>query len=280
MTSHRVVSGDGTTIAYEKHGHGPALILVDGAFCCRTMGPMPKLAHLLAPSFTVYLYDRRGRGESENREPYAIARELEDIAALMEVASGSAHLLGMSSGAALVIHAAASGLPVNRLVLYEPPFITQKQFRRPPADYRATLQAMIDGNRRGDAASFYLTSVIGMPSVVTFGIRLSPLWKKMKAIAHTLPYDAEIMNDFELPLARLSLIRIPTLVVGGEKSPAMLRASVQATAAQLVRGSAVLLPKQTHNVRPNVLAPVVNDFLNSADQHIRIDNNVRVNHLS
>jgi pimeloyl-ACP methyl ester carboxylesterase len=280
MATQKILSHDGTAIAYEKSGQGPALILVDGAFCYRAMGPMPKLAPILAQHYTVFLYDRRGRGESENREPYAIAREVEDLAALMEVAGGSAHLLGMSSGAALAIYAAASGLPVNRLVLYEPPFITQQQFRHPPADYRATLQAMIDGNRRSEAAAFYLTSVIGMPSVVTFAIRLSPLWKKMKAIAHTLPYDAEIMNDFELPLARLSLIRIPTLVVGGEKSPPMLRASVQATAAQLATGTPLFLPKQTHNVRPEVLAPAVIGFLNAPDQHKWIDNNVRVNHLS
>jgi pimeloyl-ACP methyl ester carboxylesterase len=263
MATQKILSHDGTAIAYEKSGQGPALILVDGAFCYRGMGPMPKLAALLAPHFSVYLYDRRGRGVSENGRPYAIEREVEDIAALMSVAGGSAHLLGISSGAALVMYAAASDLPVNKLVLYEPPYITQKEFRRPPADYRATLRAMIDRGQRSGAATFYLTAVIGMPLIVALGIRLSPLWKKMKAIAHTLPYDAEIMKDFTLPTELLALIKAPTLVAGGEKSPAMLNAAVTATAEKLQYGTSLFLSKQNHNVSPEALAPAIINYLNA-----------------
>src|SRR5437879_4691813 len=117
-----VTSRDGTRIAYDKRGSGPALILVDGAFCYRAFGPMPKLAELLSDRFTVYNYDRRGRGDSSDTKPYAVAREVEDLAALFEAAGGSAFLYGISSGAALALRAAGNGLAVRKLAVYEPPF--------------------------------------------------------------------------------------------------------------------------------------------------------------
>ena len=119
-----VISKDGTRIAYERMGSGPAVVLIDGALCSRAFGPMPKIAALLKDHFTVYLYDRRGRGESGDTQPYSKAREVEDIGALVQAAGGAAFAVGLSSGAALALEAAASGLPLRKLAVYEPPFVT------------------------------------------------------------------------------------------------------------------------------------------------------------
>ena len=147
-----VRSKDGTTIAYERSGNGPALILVDGALCSRAFGPSPKLAPLLARHFTVYAYDRRGRGQSGDTQPYSPAREVEDIAALIEAAGGSAFLLGLSSGGALALEAAASGLPVNKVVAYEPPYVDDSG-QRGGAAHEGATQASARGRqprRRGE----------------------------------------------------------------------------------------------------------------------------------
>jgi len=163
-----LTSSDGTTIAFDRVGEGPPVILVDGAFCSRAFGPMPKLALLLADSFTVIHYDRRGRGDSGDEKPYAVEREIEDLDALIREAGGSAHVLGMSSGAVLALEAAASGLGIASLALWEPPFVAVSDSgHRAPEDSVARLTRMIADDRRGEAVRFYLTQVMGAPASCT-----------------------------------------------------------------------------------------------------------------
>jgi pimeloyl-ACP methyl ester carboxylesterase len=258
----RVISKDGTAIAFERSGAGPAIILVDGALCSRSFGPTPKLAPLLARNFTVFTYDRRGRGESGDTAPYAKEREIEDIDALIREAGGSAFVLGMSSGAALGLLAAASGLNITKLALYEPPFMVEGETRRPPTDHEPHLRQMILLGRRGDAIKYFMRDVVGMPTIFIIAMPfVFPIWSKLKAVAHTLPYDASVMEDYSLPAKRISSITMPTLVMDGEKTDARLRRSAQAVAVALPNAEHLTLQGQTHNVSAAVLAPVLVNFL-------------------
>lgn len=256
-----VTSKDGTTIAYDRVGEGPPVILVDGAFCSRAFGPMPKLAPLLADRFTVIHYDRRGRGDSGDAKPYAVEREIEDIGALIQEIGGPAHVFGASSGAALALGAAAGDLGIVSLAMYEPPFVAVSDSgHRAPPDSVARLTRMIAEDRRGEAVKFYLTQVIGAPRIMYYGMRLTPVWPKMKAVAPSLPHDAEVMGDFLPPSGRLGSYAVPTLVIGGGKSPAELREAARA-AANAIPGSRLrTLEGQTHNVSVKALAPVLTEF--------------------
>jgi len=262
----RVISRDGTAIAFEKSGAGPAIILVDGALCSRSFGPTAKLAPLLARHFTVFSYDRRGRGESADTAPYAKEREVEDIDALIREAGGSAFVLGLSSGAALALLAAGSGLNITKLALYEPPFMVDNDARKPPADHEARLKQLIGADRRSDAVKFFMRDVAGMPAVFAAAMPLMfPVWSKLKAVAHTLPYDAAVMGDYGLPAERIA--SIPTLVMDGEKTDVRLRHAVQATAGVLRHAQHLTLKGQTHNVSAASLAPVLVKFLGGCGPH-------------
>jgi pimeloyl-ACP methyl ester carboxylesterase len=256
-----VQSRDGTAIAYEQIGRGPALVLVDGALCSRSFGPMPKLAPLLARDFTVFMYDRRGRGASGDTKPYAREREVEDVAALIEEAGGEAFVLGLSSGAALALEAAASGLNITKLVLYEPPFMVDA----PPAahaGHEARLAALIAAGRRGDAVRYFMRTMVGLPAVFVVMMRLMPrVWRQLEAVAHTLPYDAAVMGDYSLPSRRLAAVSTPALVMDGEKTDRRLRRAVEAVAGVLPNAERRTLKGQTHNVKAEVLAPAVVEFL-------------------
>jgi pimeloyl-ACP methyl ester carboxylesterase len=253
---------DGTTIAYDTTGRGPALILVDGAFCTRTFGPSPKLAPLLADQFTVVTYDRRGRGDSSDTAPYDIERELDDLRALIEVVGGSAHLLGFSSGGILALRAAAAGLPITKLAVYEPPFDTgQVEGHRVPPDAVVQLTELIAAGRRGPAVKYFLTRIMGAPAAFYYAMRLMPMWPKMKAVASSLPHDAAIVTAEAGQQPRyLASIDQPILAVGGAKSSAMLQAAVRCVADGARRGEHRLLAGQTHNVSTKVLAPLIRDF--------------------
>jgi pimeloyl-ACP methyl ester carboxylesterase len=258
-----VTSRDGTTIAFECRGSGPPLILVDGALCSRAFGPMPKLAPLLAGHFRVYMYDRRGRGSSADTKPYAKEREVEDLDALIGEAGGSANVLGLSSGASLALEAAASGLAIEKLAVYEPPYMISPQdsARHAKAAHEAHLVRLIAAGRRGDAVKYFMRDMVGVPAIFVFMMRFMPgVWSKLEAAATTLPYDAAIMGDFSLPEQRLARIRTPTLVVGGGKSEARLRAAVDAAAKAIPNAQQRTLKGQTHNVKPEALAPVVTEF--------------------
>jgi pimeloyl-ACP methyl ester carboxylesterase len=254
-----VISKDGTRIAYHKTGSGPVIILVDGAFCSKDFGPMAKLAPLLSKSFTTISYDRRARGESGDTKPYSVAREIEDIEALIKIAGGQASLFGISSGAILCIHAVAAGVNVNKIALLEPPYVGNKNGKR-PADAVQQLSRMIAENKKGDAVKFYLTKVIGVPAIFAFILRLTPNWPKMKAIAPSLPYDAAICGDFNLPVKQLASIKLPAIVIDSTKSPAMLRDAVKAVADALPNGKQISLNGKVHDVPPEILVPALTEF--------------------
>src|SRR5688572_4094273 len=251
----QVRSKDGTTIAYERSGSGPPLILVDGALCSRAFGPSPKLAPLLARHFAVYVYDRRGRGESGDTPPYSPAREVEDIAALIEAAGGSASLLGLSSGGALALEAAASGLSITKVVAYEPPYVDDAGQRGGDA-HEAELRNLLARGNRGGAVTYFMKDMVGAPAPVVVLMRLVPwVWRKLKAVAHTLPYDASVMTQFRIPRARFAAIATPTLVMHGSKTDDRLKNAARMIAAVVPGARHRELAGQTHNVKPAVLTP-------------------------
>jgi pimeloyl-ACP methyl ester carboxylesterase len=256
----KVISKDGAVIAFSRSGHGEPIILVDGALCSRSFGPMPKLARLLAPYFTVINYDRRGRGESGDTPAYAAEREVEDLQALIGEVGGSASLFGASSGAVLALTAAASGLNVKKLAMYEPPLVADSAGHHPPADSEAQLRQLIAEGGRGDAVRFFIVDMVGMPAVSVYIMRLLPIWSKLKAVAHTLPYDAAILRDYSVPKKIAASITAPTIVIGGEKSQVELRDAVRGLAAAIPGARQIMLKGQTHNVSAKVLAPVLVEF--------------------
>jgi pimeloyl-ACP methyl ester carboxylesterase len=260
-----VTSKDGTTIAFDRSGEGPAVILVGGAIQHRAIDSnTARLAELLAPKFTVYHYDRRGRGDSGDTAPYAIEREVEDIDALIQDAGGSAALFGMSSGAVLILEAADRGLAITKLALYEPPFMIDDSRPPLPEDYRERLTRMLAEGRRGDAVELFMTEAVGVPADAVASMRGAPFWSGLESVAHTLPYDDAIMGDTTsgapLPAERWATVTIPTLVIDGGESPAWARNAVQAIVDVLPRGQRHTLEGQTHQVDSDVLAPVVEDF--------------------
>jgi pimeloyl-ACP methyl ester carboxylesterase len=262
MPTSRATSRDGTSIAYERMGSGPALILVDGALCSRGFGPMPKLAPLLADRFTVYMYDRRGRNESGDTAPSGKAREIEDIAALVDLAGGRAALLGLSSGAALAMEAAAAGLPITGVVAYEPPYVEPDGSTRGRAHPGRLAEVLARGDR-GGALKYFMRVMVGVPAPFVIFMQLMPMWRRLKTVAHTLPYDCAAMGDFTVPRSRLAGVAVPTLVMHGSKTNARLKDAAGAVAAAIPGARAQSLEGQTHNVSAAVLAPVAADFLRS-----------------
>ncbi len=261
-----VTSKDGTTIAFDRSGEGPAIVLVGGAFQHRAIDPSTaRLAELLAPSFTVYHYDRRGRGDSGDTAPYAVEREIEDIDALIQDAGGSASLFGMSSGAVLALDAAAHGLAVTKLALYEPPFVVDDSRPPVPQDYTERLTGLLVEGRRGDAVELFMTEAVGMPAEAVAPMRGGPFWSPLEDVAHTLPYDAAIMGDTQsgspLPAGRWAAVTAPTLVIDGGASPDWARNAVAALAQALPIAERRTLIGQTHQVDPEVLAPELEAFL-------------------
>jgi pimeloyl-ACP methyl ester carboxylesterase len=257
----KVISKDGTPIAYEKSGEGPALILVDGALCSRKFGPTPRLAPLLARRFTVFTYDRRGRGDSGDTPPYAKQREVEDLDALIQASGGSAFVVGLSSGGGLALEAAASGLSITKLVAYEPPYVAAHDAHHAQADHEAQLKRLLAEGRRGDAVKYFMRDMVGAPGFVVFMMRLMPgVWKKLEAVAHTLPYDANIMGDFTVPKTRLASVQVPSLIMYGGKTDAKLKKAAETVADVVPRALRRTLAGQTHNVAPKVLTPAVVEF--------------------
>ncbi len=263
-----VRSADGTTISYEVTGSGPAVILVDGAMCHRASHGQRPLAELISRHFTVFVYDRRGRGESGDTAPYAPEREVEDIAALIEAAGGSASLFGVSSGAVLVLRTAAAGLPVERVAIYEPPFAIDETALARQRSALADMKADLAQGRRSAAVQGFM-KLVGVPAAARFVMRMLPMWKQATGIAHTLPYDLTTIGATG-PAPMLAArpwaeITAPTLVMAGGKSPeATLVAPGRGVAEQVPGARFTILEGQTHMVSPSVLAPVLTGFLTTA----------------
>jgi pimeloyl-ACP methyl ester carboxylesterase len=264
LEMNHVISKDGTRIAYETMGHGPALILVDGAFCFRGFGPMPGLAPLLTNHFTVYLYDRRGRGESGDTQPYALEREVEDIDALVDQAGGSAYIYGISSGAALALEAAyrLDG-KVKKMALYEPPYNDDESLRPASRQYTKDLTALLSAGRNGDAAELFMR-MVGMPEEQLAGMRQSPVWPVFEAVAPTLLYDDTALGkDRVVPVDRAASLKIPALVMNGGAGLPFMQTTASKLAGAIPGASYRSLEGQTHEVAADVLAPVLIDFFNA-----------------
>jgi pimeloyl-ACP methyl ester carboxylesterase len=261
-----VTSKDGTRIAFSRIGDGPPLILVDGALCSRVFGPMPKLAPLLADTFSVVTYDRRGRGESGDTAPYAIEREVEDLEALVDAAGGSAYLYGASSGAHLSLEAAKRIPAITKLAMYEPPWIVDDSRSPVPEDYLPTLHRLIADDRRGDAVKLFM-GLVEAPSLMIALMPFMPMWGKLKAVAHTLAYDGLILKEHQTgtPLTReeWASVATPTLVMVGGKSPAWMQHATEALAGVLPDARLQTLDGQTHMVKPKPLVPVLAEFFSS-----------------
>ncbi len=256
-----VTSKDGTPIAFDQLGEGPAVILVSGGSVDRSSNA--PLAALLASQFTVYNYDRRGRGPSGDTPPYAVEREVEDIAAVITEVGGSACLFGSSSGAALALEAAASGLSITKLALWEPPFIIGDSRPRPPADTARIYSELVSAGRRGDAVEYFMVKVVGMPAEFAVQARNAPWWPWQEALAHTLAYDATIMGDYSLPTERAASVTVPTLVLDGGASFDWIGATAQALADIIPNAQRRTLEGQTHDVSAEVLAPALAEFFNA-----------------
>jgi pimeloyl-ACP methyl ester carboxylesterase len=240
-----LTSADGTVIAYEKTGEGPPVILVDGALCHRASGPARPLAKALADRFTVYTYDRRGRGESGDVAPYAVEREIEDLQALVEEAGGTVAVYGISSGAALALETAVRTPGIEKLALYEAPFVVDGS--------REPIVLAYEGLSRRQSVRAFMRAV-GVPRPLA---ALLSHMGKLKAVAHTLPYDAAIVGPHQLgtPLPSWD-VDADTLVIAGGKSHAWMtnanRALAEATGATYRT-----LEGQNHMVKAKALAPLL-----------------------
>jgi Alpha/beta hydrolase family len=246
-----VTSKDGTRIAFDQSGEGPAIILVVGAFNDRATGA--PLAGALERQFTVFNYDRRGRGESGDTAPYAIEREIEDLDALIVQAGGSACVFGYSSGAILSLRAVAHGLAISQLALYEPPPTGVKAGQIAPQ-----LSELIAAGRRGDAVELFQTEAVGIPAAVVAQMRNAPFRPALEKIAHTLVYESTILRS--LPAGLTASVRVPALVLDGEESPEVMRQAAHSLADALWDGRYHTLKGQGHDIVPAVVAPVLEEF--------------------
>lgn len=250
-----VTSKDGTRIAYETLGSGPPLVVVWGALGFRASPFARAMREELAKAYTVYDYDRRGRGESGDTQPYAVAREVEDLRAVCEAAGGNPLVWATSSGAALALEAAASGVPMRMLAAHEPPYMVGDVADRPDADFEARMRALVAEGKRDEAVKYFMRTV-GVPGWLLVIMRLMPFWKDARAAAHTLPYDAAVMAGFALPEARLRAIRAPTVIlVGGKTTPTLRRGSEEA--ARVLGARLQVVSGQNHGIQPKAVRPAL-----------------------
>jgi pimeloyl-ACP methyl ester carboxylesterase len=261
-----VTSQDGTRIAYDTIGQGPAVILVAGALCSRSFWSGPELAKLLAPRFTVYNYDRRGRGDSGDTKPYAVKREVEDIESLIDEAGGAAYLYGHSSGAALALEAAIRlGNKVKKLAMYEAPYNDDAEAGRAWKEYLKQLTEALAADRRGDAVALFM-KYVGMPADQIEAMRQAPTWPLLESIAPTLAYDhaAILGEDASVPTDRAASVDVPTLVMNGGASYAFMYDTAQALSKAIPNAKLRTIEGQTHAVDVDVLAPVLVEFFSDS----------------
>lgn len=255
-------SADGTAIAFDRYGTGPAIVLVQGAFADRRDPMMTAVATALARWFTVYNYDRRGRGDSGDTFPYSVEREIEDLAAVIEAAGGSAMVFGGSSGAALALEAAAVSPAISKVVVWEPPYHVDDSAPPLPSDFAAQLGALIDAGRPGEVVERFMLAA-DVPREAVAAMRAMPEWPQAEAGARTLVYEAAVLGS-SLPEERLATIRQPTLVLNGADSPRWM-ANAGLAVVEFVPGAVRrVLEDQAHNVAPEALVPELLEFFVTA----------------
>lgn len=267
-TRHHVRSKDGTQIAVERKGEGPPLILIDGALSHIGSSVNDSLAEAMADRWAVFTYDRRGRGGSDDQSPYAVEREIEDLEAVIEFAGGAPAVYGISSGAALALLAAERGTAIDALAIFEAPFVVDDSREPFPADFRERLVEYIESGNRGGAVHYFMTKGAALPVAMVAMMRLMPAWRRLKAVAHTLPYDAALLGDngsgAPLRAEQWASVKVPTLVIAGGKSPPWTRTAMTALADALPNARHHLLEGQMHLVKAKALAPVLAEFFATA----------------
>lgn len=254
-----IISKDGTRIAYEKMGDAPVIILIDGAMGHRGHFGGRALAKELSKDFTVIAYDRRGRGDSTDTLPYSVDREIEDIEALIDKSGAPVNLYGFSSGAVLALRAAAKLKKVAKLAVLEPPFgddddQSKKDFRK---DFNH-LTDLLNNNQKSEAVSFFLRDMV--PPEALNGMKQSPGWSAMVAVAHTLAYDYEVMGDGAVPRKIAATVSIPTLILDGGESPEFKHVAANAMAGAIRNARRKTIEGQMTSVPPSVLAPILKQF--------------------
>jgi pimeloyl-ACP methyl ester carboxylesterase len=258
-----VISRDGTRIGYSVVGAGPALVLVDGALCWRASGPAGPLAEQLQDRFTVYTYDRRGRGESGDTKPYAVEREVEDLGALIAAAGGTAAVYAISSGVGLALAAANAGLPISKMVLYEFPILTDNS-RHVDASYAPVMDELIAKGDNAGAVRHFMGTGVGLPKFAMFMMGLMGVFRKLAPVGPTLAYDTRLVVPYwtNTPPSRTTWpnVTMPVLDVGGGKSDAWMRNAQVAVSQALPNATHKTLPGQNHMVAPTAIAPLVKEF--------------------
>jgi pimeloyl-ACP methyl ester carboxylesterase len=251
-----LIGTDGTSIAYQHTGSGPALVLVVGAFCDRSS--TASLTPLLTPHFTVYEYDRRGRGASADGDEYSIDVEIDDLAALIDRAGGSAVVYGHSSGAALALEAAARGVPITRLAAYEPPYTVAEDGTGGSGELLEGVRERIRAGDRDGAAELFLRGS-GTTSEVIAVLQQGPGWPRMRELAPSLVHDLTLCNGGAVPGERLARVRVPTVTISGGSSPEWAGRACAGVAAAVTGARHVVLDGQTHAVAHDAVAPVLVD---------------------
>ncbi|WP_167043666.1 alpha/beta hydrolase [Salinibacterium sp. ZJ454] len=252
-----VHSPDGTYIAYDRSGDGPPLIIIGGAF--NTRHTAAALTPLLEPHFSVFQYDRRGRGDSTEVGPWTVQREIEDLGLLIEAAGGEAFVYGHSSGAVIGLEAAAAGLPITKLAAYEPPYTRNANGSGAIDGWGDSIQAALDaGDDQGAAVRFLTGSGVDEASVA--GMQQLPWWPSMVVLAHTLPYDVALLGNGSVPVERFRDIRVPTLLLYGGDSPAWAGNATAAAETAIPNASRMVVEGQDHNTDAAVIAPLLVEY--------------------
>lgn len=255
----KVASKDSTSIAFDRTGNGPPVVLVLGALNSRKTGA--KLAKMLSSRFTAVSYDRRGRGNSKDESPYSVNKEVDDLAAVVDALGEPVFLYGHSSGGALALEAAlALKSRVRKVAVYEVPFSTEPHESDAARSYVASLRSLLADDRRDDAVELFIRSV-GVSAKQIEALKRLPMWKGLTRLAPTLRYDAEVLGDgYEVPTGRLAKVARPTLVMHGEAGTASMAAAARAIAASVPKARLLALPGQGHGVSPKALAPLLEEF--------------------
>jgi len=251
---HLVESADRTRIAFDRSGSGPPLVIVVGAFCDRSTSK--SLAALLAASYCVYEYDRRGRGDSGDGLPFSIESEVQDLAAVIGAAGEPPFVYGHSSGGILALEAAGRGVDMRRLAVYEPPYTGN---HHPGPEFGRHLDRLVASGHRDRAAEDWL-AMTGTPAPVIESIKRGTGWAHRQALAHTLSQDLRLANGGQVPTGRLERIDVPVLAMAGGASPPWAASTIETLAGALPRASLRIVGEQQHIPADPVVAAILGDF--------------------